>query len=730
MPYCSRCGTEVRESDVFCPSCGSKLSRSTDYVIELSKINERVRNNAELLHWFWQKIVPYGKPTGYALLLSIVVVLLTLAFNYGLVLAALGNLQNHTPYLGPRPFLRPVVESALFEGLHIPYSLRGVAQVDDNVNYVGVQGSAVVPLTVLTIAPALLLFLTGRHFGRLTRPAHIKEYWRNAVIYGVGFAVVMWLAASVSTHKLSELASTVFNATRLGNMFGAESSVELARLTDAITYGPNVYATLFISLMWGVFVGGAGLISWRIPQEESETTNYGGSICDWLYILKTSGIALLASCLFALLAVNGVLRITDYPEGLLTKDTIVNHPESLLTADNTKAFVALVAFSPSLAIDAIGLCHLTTLSGNYTITVNDATYDSKTYNGKRWSVNLFSGIRVRSSSASYSTRDLPSWLRLAVLIPLIAAFIGGSFLAKNALSHHRHLHIPTVALKYTITYLIWLLLASIITAGHVAFSVARNERALDGEFDSIVFMFSTGLELLPFIVIGAIVSYFGSFLGIGRQVRWNCSSMFNGIVSESASPFVSSCIGSIAWSIVAIVVLSILKSAVLPLQVSSQVIIQNYQLTVGRGIAVVCGFIIVLLIANIGFLLEQVLASSGIMTAKAAYRQRIIFLMLACFAGVYLLAPIIPILFQAMDWLYYTIFAALTLFLLILLWSTREKEIPSTLDHGSNNAFVGFSDGIAVTKPRCSACDQELEPGSAYCTRCGERSGSTEEADL
>ena len=49
MPYCTKCGSPVKEEDVFCPVCGARAAKITqeEYTVSASNLVDRVK---ELLH--------------------------------------------------------------------------------------------------------------------------------------------------------------------------------------------------------------------------------------------------------------------------------------------------------------------------------------------------------------------------------------------------------------------------------------------------------------------------------------------------------------------------------------------------------------------------------------------------------------------------------------------------------------------------------------------------------
>jgi len=49
MPYCTKCGSPVKEEDVFCPVCGARAAKITqeEYTVSGSNLVDRVK---ELLH--------------------------------------------------------------------------------------------------------------------------------------------------------------------------------------------------------------------------------------------------------------------------------------------------------------------------------------------------------------------------------------------------------------------------------------------------------------------------------------------------------------------------------------------------------------------------------------------------------------------------------------------------------------------------------------------------------
>ena len=49
MPYCTKCGASLKESDKFCPTCGTKAAQFTqeEYEVSGSNLVDRVK---ELLH--------------------------------------------------------------------------------------------------------------------------------------------------------------------------------------------------------------------------------------------------------------------------------------------------------------------------------------------------------------------------------------------------------------------------------------------------------------------------------------------------------------------------------------------------------------------------------------------------------------------------------------------------------------------------------------------------------
>lgn len=49
MPYCSKCGAELKEGDKFCPSCGTPVVKivTEEYSVSADNLIERVK---ELLH--------------------------------------------------------------------------------------------------------------------------------------------------------------------------------------------------------------------------------------------------------------------------------------------------------------------------------------------------------------------------------------------------------------------------------------------------------------------------------------------------------------------------------------------------------------------------------------------------------------------------------------------------------------------------------------------------------